>query len=671
MKKIITKLILLVTLCSLLAFPASAAGNGSLSMTSAGGNRGDTVTLNVNLNSNPGLVTMTIRVSYDTSVLQLTSVSNSGLLVGAQLNSSYGSPYTISWVDGATTKNNTKTGTIATFTFKILDSAKIGDSNVTLQFIDSYDTEYNANSFSAASGKVTVKCNHTYGSWNNADNSQHTRTCTTCYARESANHTWNSGTMTNQPSCKKEGTKIYMCTACNATKTETLPKTTDHNYGSWSKVNDSTHKHTCTICAKEETANHTWNSGIITKQPTCKEEGVWTFTCTGCGATKTETMPKATTHSYGSWTKVNNDTHKRTCTLCSKAETASHSWNSGSITKRPTCKEEGVKTFTCSGCNGTKTETIAKTNNHNFGRWTKVDETNHKHTCTLCNKEETASHTWNSGNVTKQPTCKSEGTKTFTCTTCNATKTTSIPKLTTHTYDHSCDADCNVCGATRITSHSYKTSWNSNKTEHWHECSICKAKKDSSAHTPGSAATETKAQTCTTCGYVIAPALGHEHDFADGWTTDETGHWHTCSGCAETNGYALHEFENSCDRDCAVCGFTRETTHTFTEDWLSDSNNHWHTCTGCGLIQDESAHEPGMEATDTTAQVCTICDYEITPALGVEETSIPTEESQATDNTPNAEQDGSNNAFVWIITIILIAAAGGITTVTVIKKKKT
>ena len=113
MKKLLSVLSIFAILCSLLAFPAQAAGSGSLSMGSASGNPGDTVTLNVNLSSNPGLVTMTIRVSYDPSVLQLTGVSNPGLLVGAQLSSNYGSPYTISWVDGATTTNNTKTGTIA------------------------------------------------------------------------------------------------------------------------------------------------------------------------------------------------------------------------------------------------------------------------------------------------------------------------------------------------------------------------------------------------------------------------------------------------------------------------------------------------------------------------------------------------------------------------------
>ncbi len=38
---------------------------------------------------------------------------------------------------------------------------------------------------------------------------------------------------------------------------------------------------------------HTWDEGKITKEPTEKENGIRTFTCTGCGETKTEEISKA------------------------------------------------------------------------------------------------------------------------------------------------------------------------------------------------------------------------------------------------------------------------------------------------------------------------------------------------------------------------------------------
>ena len=353
-------------------------------------------------------------------------------------------------------------------------------------------------------------------------------------------------------------------------------------------------------------------------------------------------------------------------------EKRNHSWNGGSVTKPASCKETGVKTYTCTACNATKTETIAKTTDHKYGSWTKVNDTMHKHTCSVCQKEETANHSWNGGSVTKKATCKEAGVKTYTCTACNATKTESIAKLTTHTYDHACDTDCNVCGVTRTTTHNYKTSWSKDKTNHWHECSVCGDKKDVAAHTPGAEATETKAQSCTTCGYVIKAALGHTHKYASTWTTDENGHWYACSGCEEKGSYAAHDFENACDKDCSICGYTRETEHKFAETWNTDANNHWHECTGCGLKQDEAAHEPGAEATATTAQTCTVCGYEIAPALGGEETKEPTESTDATiPTTPTDKNDPEDSTFPWwIIVVVAVVAAGGVVVIVVIKKKK-
>ena len=392
-------------------------------------------------------------------------------------------------------------------------------------------------------------------------------------------------------------------------------------------------------------------------------------TCSVNGATVTI----ACNHSYSGWTKVNDTTHKRICSICSKEETANHTWNSGTVTKPASCKAPGEKTFTCTGCNATKTEPIAQLTTHTYGSWTKVNDTTHKHVCTVCSKEETANHTWNSGAVTKPATCKAPGEKTFTCTGCNATKTEPIAQLTTHTYDHACDTSCNICGLTRTTTHNYKTEWSKDKTSHWHECSVCKEKKDTAAHTPGAEATEKTAQTCTVCGYIITPALGHKHSYATTWTTDDTGHWYTCSGCEEKGSYAKHDFENACDKDCSICGYTRETDHKFATEWSSDKNQHWHECTGCGKKQDEAAHEPGAAATETTAQTCTICGYEIAPALNAQAT-----EPAATDSAAAAPTQPSNSetpadkegGFPWAIVIVAIIVIGGAAVGVILWKKK-
>ena len=460
---------------------------------------------------------------------------------------------------------------------------------------------------------------HTYGDWTKVDENTHKHVCTGCgEASETANHTWDGGKTTTQPTCNADGVKTYTCTGCKATRTEPVKSTGAHTYGDWTKVDEKTHKHVCTGCGvASETADHTWNSGNITTEPTCTKTGIKTFTCTGCNATRTETVAATGIHTYGDWTKVDENTHKHTCTVCGEAsETAGHKWDGGKVTKDPTCKDEGVKTFTCSDCKATKTQPIEKTNDHKYGQWTDVDDNNHKHVCSVCQKEESAAHTWNNGAVTKPATCKEEGVKTFTCTGCGKTRTEVIEKLTTHTFDHDCDTDCNVCGLTRQTEHKYNEKWSADWQNHWHACSVCGDKKDTAKHTPGAAATEYTAQTCTECGYVLVPALGHQHKWEDKLTSDENGHWYSCGGCNEKKDEAAHTFENDCDTDCADCGFTRTTEHKFADAWASDANNHWHECSVCGEKKDEEAHAPGVEATEDTAQTCTICEYELVAALG-------------------------------------------------------
>lgn len=76
-----------------------------------------------------------------------------------------------------------------------------------------------------------------------------------------------------------------------------------------------------------------------------------------------------------------------------------HEWNSGVVTKAATCETNGIKTYTCSVCGKTRTETIAATG-HQWGPWV----------------------------LTTSPTETSDGIETRTCqvSTCGKTETRSI-----------------------------------------------------------------------------------------------------------------------------------------------------------------------------------------------------------------------------------------------------
>ena len=116
---------------------------------------------------------------------------------------------------------------------------------------------------------------------------------------------------------------------------------------------------------------HDWDSGTVTKQPTATETGIRTFTCTRCGETKTETIPKLThEHSYKAvvtaptCTAKGYTTHTCACGdsyVDTYTDALGHAWDNGKVAKEPTETETGVKTFACTRCGETRTETIPAT----------------------------------------------------------------------------------------------------------------------------------------------------------------------------------------------------------------------------------------------------------------------------------------------------------------------
>ena len=198
------------------------------------------------------------------------------------------------------------------------------------------------------------------------------------------NH-WDDGKITTAPTCTKTGVKQYTCTICSETKTEEIAAL-GHDYSSDWTIDTAaacetvgSKSHHCTRCDSKKdvteipASGHSWNDGAITTEPTCTDEGVKTFTCNACGKTRTEAVA-ALGHNYSSdWTidtaavceTVGSKSHH--CTRCdSKIDvteipaSGKHTWNNGVITKPATIAEEGVKTYTCTVCGVTRTETIAK-----------------------------------------------------------------------------------------------------------------------------------------------------------------------------------------------------------------------------------------------------------------------------------------------------------------------
>lgn len=282
---------------------------------------------------------------------------------------------------------------------------------------------------------------------------------------------------------------------------------------------------TCDVCGYELApalghihANHL--TFIAEVPETCTADGVKAHYECECGklfaddqaATEVtlESLKIAAHHTYGTdWESDNDDDHYHVCFVCSdKADVTPHSYDNGVITTPATETTEGVKTYTCSVCHHTKTETVPKlSHTHSLSVDYSKDETGHWHACSGCDeKVDFEAHTEDSGTVTVQPTETTEGIRAYSCTVCGyVTRTETIPALNS---EHT---------------HSYGTAWKYDSTNHWHECS-CGEKTDISQHisnggvitVPPTATTAgVRVYSCYICGYAFRtetiPATGYDY----------------------------------------------------------------------------------------------------------------------------------------------------------------
>lgn len=86
---------------------------------------------------------------------------------------------------------------------------------------------------------------------------------------------------------------------------------------------------TCSVSVRDQPDpphSHSWDSGKVTKEPTCTESGTRLYTCS-CGDTRTETIP-ALGHQWSEWKVVKEASEteeglkERTCRACGEKETA-------------------------------------------------------------------------------------------------------------------------------------------------------------------------------------------------------------------------------------------------------------------------------------------------------------------------------------------------------------
>ena len=131
--------------------------------------------------------------------------------------------------------------------------------------------------------------------------------------------------------------------------------------------------------------------------------------------------------------------------------------------------------------------------------------------------------------------------------------------------------------------HTFSEEWTTNTKYHWHKCTGCDEVADKAEHvwndgevtTPATGTTAgEKTYTCEVCKKTKTeeiPATGHTHTFSEAWSSDETHHWHECTGCDDIadmakhipSGWivdreATHSRDGKMHRECKVCGYILE-----------------------------------------------------------------------------------------------------------------
>lgn len=228
------------------------------------GRTGKTVDVTVEMKNNPGIISAAFDVSYDRDKLELTGVSDGSLLPNFSKSQNFEThPYHVNWEDSTAEVNNIQNGILVTFTFKVKDTCKAGD---TADIIISYDEDniFDVNEtnvkFHIVNGSVTVDDHNwseiTY-SWS-ADHLTCTasRKCTDENCSEAETETVTASVDRTPSSCTVEGKDVYTAEFENgAFETQTYTEnfgTIPHNYVTVSGADNAALIKKCSCTHTEE-----------------------------------------------------------------------------------------------------------------------------------------------------------------------------------------------------------------------------------------------------------------------------------------------------------------------------------------------------------------------------------------------------------------------------------
>lgn len=490
---------------------------------------------------------------------------------------------------------------------------------------------------------VCTRCNESYGEYaeHSFDNGLvsveptctqggvFTKTCTVCGEKDNtplpASHK-GDWYVTAKARCFDNGMEQRICTVCDTIENRTIPQIGHHELA----------KATCVAGQKCKNCNyvegvgtgHVFPTDWTIKTgcaPTCTDSGTEEHACMVCG--ETEERKVSPLGHTGDWvtsksaTCTENGQETKTCTRCSElvgtrtiyATEHQGTWNT---TLEPTCSATGKATLTCTECYNTVEKTLSKVP-HTYGDWVTVtdpecwNEKNgqKKRTCSVCGNSDTAiipyMHSYSIDETNwhrEEPTCTKDGKIVKSCYVCwnkTAENIIILPKLG-HT------GDWEIIQEATCTEDGIKTQ----------TCTRCNQVTNQTISKLGhnmSAGTCTTLPTCSRCGHTEGEA-NHDYATLEARVIEEPDCERygykilTCSKCGnektEYIDYLGHKFSESIYDE----GWERKVEPTCTKDGKDRK-----VCLICNKAYDRKLGKLGHEMVDgdcTTPYHCTRCDYQ-------------------------------------------------------------
>ncbi len=625
-------LILIFTSVSTTAVLALAAETPTISFNSVEAETGDTVSLQLSINNNPGIAGLAVSLKYDTDALALTETKKGTLFSGFTAAKNF------AWDES---EDVTADGVLATFTFAVSETANPGDYGIEVIVRSCTNENLDDVDCNVQNGKITVKVKPVPATGVSLDKetlsldtgANNTATLIATVSPDACTNkavTWKSSDETvatvveGVVTAVKKGTTTITVTTVDGAFTDECVVTV-----------------ACAHTAKNPTSDKTANC----------QEGGWDayYTCDGCGqlfapdgTTEIGAIPttskNASNHTNiqpfaadtATCVHMGNDAYEK-CVDCGVVTSGSdtkyygeHNYGElktaiGEVHTPGTLTPAVEAHYQCSLCDKYFTEAKVETTlealtgntpSHSYGDWVNTDADQHWKECGCGNKIE----------------------------------------VNSHNYDNTCDTTCNTCGHVRTITHSYSNTWSDDGTNHWHECTVCHDKKDLGAHTGGTATCQAKKE-CSVCHLTygdFAPCdYVEDHDVqyrvSVATCVAEAVYKKSCSVCGtahatETFKYGTVDANNHVggtyvegqrESDCVTPGYTGDIKcqscrqivtpgtdlvlgdHVPESIWSTDPTHHWKECktVGCGNLIDKAEHSGGT-ATCKAKAVCATCNVE-------------------------------------------------------------